>query len=52
MKGTLIFVGGVIGGILTVVWGAVCFLAGCIFVDDIHARGKSYYKPDFKEVRR
>ena len=55
MKGTGIFVSGVVGGIVTLVWGAFCFVGGCVFMYNLEEREsrkrKVTGKPHLEEVK-
>ena len=53
MKGTAVFVSGVIGGIVALVWGGACFIGGCAFMyKACEDKGKtSKGKPHLEEVK-
>ena len=57
MKGTVVFVSGVVGGIVTLVWGGACFIGGCVFAESVingktkEKKSKMNGEPHLTEVK-
>ncbi len=51
MKGTVVFVSGVVGGIVMLVWGAACFIAGAVVTYKETDYRKPNHEPNLKEVK-